>query len=183
MTRLRTLCVLATAASLAVLPSAAHASSNMYLEADGLQGEATADNYQNQIEVFSFSWGASRAKFAKQASFSDLSFMKRFDRSSPAILQDVATGKVVSSAKLHVVHAGDQPSEFLTICFTNVQFTSDQISGSAGGDDRPSESVSFSYQTVVEHYTQQNQDGSAGASFFGGWDLVRNIQFGGPANC
>lgn len=184
MTRLRSLCALAATASLVVVPTAAHASNNLYLEADGLQGEATATHYENQIEVFSFSWGASRAKFAKQASFSDFNFIKRFDQASPTILQDVASGKTVSSAKLHVVRAsGSAPFEFLTICFTGVQFTADQLSGSQGGDDRPTESVSMNYQTVVERYAQQNADGSPGTPIFGGWDLVRNIQFGGPSSC
>jgi type VI secretion system secreted protein Hcp len=179
--RTRVLGTVAVAASLALSASAAQASTNMYLEVpgvDSLKGESTADNYPDQIEVQSFSWGVSKQP-SNKASFSNVSVQKLVDRASPALLQDVASGATFDSAKLHIVQSGDPPRENLTFCFTGVRFTSLQDSGSGGGN---AESLSFAYSTIVQRYKQQDATGAFTGTFTGGWDLVKNLQFG-PGAC
>lgn len=182
--RARVLCIVVVVASLALSASAAQAAPDaMYLEVTGptLKGESTADSYADQIEVASFSWGASKQPNVKP-SFSNLSLMKNVDRASPALLEAVATGATFNSAKLHVISSGDTAREPLTYCFTGVRFTSVQQSGSAGGG-RLSESLSFAYQTIVEKYRQQDNTGAfTGDPITGGWDLVKNLQFGGACS-
>jgi type VI secretion system secreted protein Hcp len=168
--------------SLGVLaPAAANAALDMSLEVDGIQGESTADGYANQIDVLAWSSGVSNSKAAK-ATFQATSFTHYIDRSSPVIFQDVASGKIVSFAKLHIRKRGDTPLEYLRFCYTGVQFTS-QSTGGSGGEDRLTENVSFTYQKVTERYVQQDATGAAGTVFYGGWDLVNNFQFGGPSTC
>ena len=52
----------------------------------------------------------------------------------------------------------------------------------SGDGDDVSEELSFNYRTITESYLPQKPDGSPGAPIVGGWDLVRNMQFG-PAAC
>src|SRR5215216_1866190 len=153
------LCLLAPGWALAMLvPATAPAAVDMFLEVDNLQGESTNDKFKDQIDVLAFSWGVSNPKSVK-ASFQDLNITKSVDRSSPRLLELVASGQATARAKLHVVKAGADQQEFLRYCFTGIRFTSLSTSGS-GGEDRLTENVSFSYQTIVERYSRQNQDGS-----------------------
>jgi type VI secretion system secreted protein Hcp len=156
---------------------------DMFLEVDGLQGESKDSQFANQIDVLAWSSGVSSSKVAKPAaSFQAVSVTKNVDRSSPEILQDVASGKVVNFAKLHIRKAGSTPIEYLRLCYAGVQFTSVSMGGS-GGEDRLTETVTFSYQKLTERYVQQDSTGGAVATFYGGWDLVNNVQYGGPTTC
>jgi type VI secretion system secreted protein Hcp len=140
---------------------------------------SAAQGYANQIDVLAWSSGFSKQANTKLPNFQSMSSTKYFDRSSPAILQDVASGATFPSAKLHIVKAGEGQLEYITLCFTGVRFESSSTGGS-GGEDRLTENVSFSYQTIVEKYKQQNAAGDVTNTIFGGWDLVRNLQLGGP---
>jgi len=182
------LCMFAPACLLgALVPASAPAASDIYLQADGLLGESQADNYRDAIEVAAFSWGASSAAGGAGATttakpnFQDINISKYVDRSSPTLLTNLTTGKVIARAKLTFVKTGANPAPFLRFCFTGVRVTGVQVSGS-DGEDRPTESVSFSYSTVVEAYQRQNADGSLAPAVFGGWDLINKLQYGDP-NC
>ena len=71
---------------------------------------------------------------------------------------------------------GAEPFVFLKFCFTNLRVTSVNLAGP--GDEGVEETVSFSFGSIVEKYTQQAADGSAGPSFTFGWDLVKYVQLG-----
>lgn len=171
------LCLLAPAWALAMLlPAAAPAATDMYLQADGFQGESTASKYKDAIDVLAFSWSVSSGNH-KAPNFQDLSFTKYTDRTSPTLLEYVATGKVIATAKLTVVKAGQTQSPYLRYCFTGLRVTS-LSGGGSGGEDRLTENVTLSYSSIVEAYQQQRPDGALAAPVFGGWDLIKNLQYG-----
>src|SRR5215213_8488523 len=164
-----------------LLPAAAPAAVDMYLQVDGLQGESTNDKYKDTIDVLAYSWGASNQNGTKPA-FQDFSVTKYIDQSSPAILNDVATGRLHATAKLTVVKAGDNPVPYLRYCFTGVRF--DSVShGGSGGEDRFTENVSFSYNTIVEAYQRQSVGGALGPTVFGGWDVINKLLYGQQGPC
>jgi type VI secretion system secreted protein Hcp len=166
-----------------VLPTQASAAFDTYLDLGaGYKGESTAVGFKDQIDVFSFSWGVSRSK-DKPVSFSDLNLMKQQDQASPALMLAVANGTTIPTATLSLRRVGDSPLTFARYCMTGVQVTSLQHSGSAGGDVRPTESVSLKYSTIVMAYTRDSATGEQGTVFSAGWDLVRNLQFGQNSNC
>ena len=167
----------------ALVPASAPAAIDMYLELDGVPGESQHGKNQDAIDVLAWSWGMSNsssfgATSVGKTNFQDISITKYIDRSSPVMLTTLATGKVIPKAKLTVLRAGDPPKPYLRLCFTGVRLTSLSTGGS-GGEDRLTENVSFNYATVVEAYAHQKADGSV-ATVFGGWDLLKNIQYGDP---
>ena len=102
---------------------------------------------------------------------------KRLDKSSPELMLRTATGSIIPSAKVRFTKSSDAgETTFLRYCFTGVRITG--FSQSSGGD-RPSESISLSYGTIVQSYTQQDATGGTVGVFSSGWDVVRNLQFGG----
>jgi type VI secretion system secreted protein Hcp len=170
-------------ASLALSASAAQAAVNVYMEVPGvpnLQGESAADGYLNQIDVKSYSWGVSKPTSATSTkpSFENVNVAKNVDRASPALLEAVASGATFPAAKLHVVKLGATPRENLTYCFTGVKFTSVEDSG----EEEVTETLQWTYQTVVEKYKQQDETGAFTNTFSGGWDVVKNLQFSGACS-
>ena len=171
------LCIVVPAWALgAFLPASAPAAVDMFLQADGLLGESQSDKYKDAIDVLAFSWGASSSAAGK-ANFQDISVTKYVDRTSPTLLTQLATGRVIARAKLTVVRAGEVPAPYLRYCFTGLRVTS-LSNGGSGGEDRLTENVSFSYSTIVEAYQQVGAKGELGPAVFGGWDLLNKLQFG-----
>lgn len=173
------LCVLVPAL---LLPAAASASAEGFLAVDGLEGESTVRGYEGTIEILSFSWGVSNAE-AKKPSFSNLNAMKYVDKTSPKLMEHVAAGTMVPRAKLSVTRASGDGAmrEYLRYCFAGVRFTSAQTSWGSGAG-RPTESVAFSYEYIVQRYIDEAPDGSQGSSVFGGWDTVKNLVLP-PGSC
>jgi type VI secretion system secreted protein Hcp len=159
--------------------------------ADGTEvpGEATAaglDPATGWIELFSFSWGASNPTTvgttatglsAGKVSVSSFNVMKKTESSSAALFQACCVGQHYATAKVvcrkAVGTAGEQQI-FLEYDFTDVMVESVQWSGSAGGDDTPTESVSFAFAKVEINYSKQ--DTVAGGLTPAGqaiWDLTK----------
>jgi type VI secretion system secreted protein Hcp len=172
------LCVLAPAWMLgALLPTSAPAAVDMFLEVDGLQGESQDSKYKDAIDVLAFSWGVSNG--GGKPNFQDVSVTKYVDRTSPKLLEMVASGKLVATARLTVRKPGETPIDYLRYCFTGLRFSA-LSSGGSGGEDRVTENITFSYSTIIERYTQQDATGKPLPAIFGGWDLLKNLQFGPP---
>ena len=169
----RSVIVVAGAVALAV-PAQAPAATDAFLHLNGIQGESNTLGFENDISVVDWSWGADRASGAAKASTHDITIKKNVDRSSPALLQRLYSGQAIADGALINRKAGQQPFVFLKFCFTNLRVTSVDLAGP--GDEGVEETVSFSFGSLVEKYTQQASDGSAGSSFTFGWDLMKYLQ-------
>jgi type VI secretion system secreted protein Hcp len=171
-------CLLTPACVLAlVLPQAAQAAPELFLELDGIPGESADERHADAIEVFSFSWGVGSAGDARP-SFSSFTFTKRVDRASPQLLLRVAGGQVIPSAVFSVGDTANR-QDFLEYCMTNVRVRDLSTAGSAG-EAHPTESVSLDYGTLFQTYRRQNPDGSLSTPFTAGWDILRNTVLGAP---
>lgn len=147
---------------------------NIYLKTDpALPGEVTTPAaWVDAWEVFSFSAGVSTpvqlgpsGLSHGQPSFSDLSLLKKLDRASVASLLKVAQGGHLNSVTLSCVNASTNAVVY-EVMLEDVLFSSVQHSGSTGGDDRPTESVSFAYGKITWRYFPPT--GSPITAF---WDL------------
>ena len=144
-----------------------------FLSLDGLPGESTRKGFEGWIEIFSFSWGASNpttvgthssGMSAGKVTISSFNVMKKTETSSATLFQKCCTGQHFVKATVACNKAsGDKtkPLTFLQYDFTEVYVESIQWSGSSGGDDTPTESVSFAFGAVKVTYTPQQTTGSA----------------------
>jgi type VI protein secretion system component Hcp len=163
--------VLAGALVLAI-PAQAPAAEDSILHLSGIQGESTNEHFLNDIDVANWSWAADRSSGAAKATTHDITITKRVDRASPALLQRLYSGQTITDGALINRTVSADPITFLKFCFTGLRVTSVKVSG----EEEANEEVSFSFATLVEKYTQQNGDGSAGQSFTFGWDLLKYLQ-------
>jgi type VI secretion system secreted protein Hcp len=174
------------ACAIALLPAASAAADGIYLDLPNVPGESQAEGFAGFIELDSFQFGVGRSggntsgstKTASAASFSEISLSKKLDSASPLLMHLTATGASIATAKIHFRSAGgDAPFTYLRYCLTNVTVTG--FSQSSGGD-RPSESISLSYGTIVQRYANAGADGQVGV-FARGWDVTRNLSIANPA--
>jgi len=148
-------------------------------------GEATQDGYTGQIEIYSFSWGATNPTTVSsgqaglsggKVSISSFNVMKNADSSSALLFSACTTGQHYGGALLTLLKATgisgvQQP--FWTYTFTDVMVESIQWSGSAGGSDTPTESVSFAFGKVAIAYFMQNTTtGNMDQSGTASWNLT-----------
>jgi type VI secretion system secreted protein Hcp len=153
-----------------------------FLKIDGVAGEATRKGFEKQMEILSFSFGASNPSTigaggggtgGGKVSVSSFNIMKRSDAASPLLFQACCQGDHYPKAVVTLNKAGGKAAvDFIKYEFEKVYVESVQWSGASGGDDTPTESVSFAFGKVSVTYTPQNPDGSKGSPAVGAWDLT-----------
>lgn len=162
------------------MPSADAASVDYFLKIDGIEGESTSDRHKGEINIESFSWGASNAGSssagsgagAGKVSFQDISFTKAIDKSSPKLVLATATGQHIKQVVLTGEVSGKKSQQFLQIKLTDVLISSYQQGGSSRAV--PTDSFSLNFAKIEFTYYPMNPDGSLGAPATGGWDVKEN---------
>lgn len=159
--------------------------SDMFIKIGDIKGETSDNTHKEEIEVLSFSYGATQTGSsaagsgggAGKVSLSDLSFVKRLDKSSPVLFVKCCTGEHIKDAMLVVRKAGGTQLEYLKIKLTDVLVSSIRPGGSAHGEDIPMEEVSLNFTKIEVTYQQQGADGKAmGGPVSGGWNLKTNVK-------
>jgi type VI secretion system secreted protein Hcp len=145
---------------------------DMFLKLDGIDGESSDAKHKNEIEILSFSWGASQqGSFASdgrgggpKADAQSLSIVHKIDIASPSLLYHACTGTHIKQAVLAVRKRGDVRSseDYLTIKLSDCLVSSFQAGGSSASDEVPLEQVSFNYSKIEIEYKPQNAAGQLG---------------------
>jgi type VI secretion system secreted protein Hcp len=142
-----------------------------------VNGESKQEGYEGQIEVLSYSWGATQAGgfsfggggTVSKANMHDLSISYRQCAATPKLMQYCASGKHLDKAELTSLRAaGDTASKYQVVTLEDVVISSYQSGGS--GDDLPIESVSINYAKVDHEYFKQGDDGTPVSAGKGTWD-------------
>lgn len=155
-----------------------------FLKIKGVDGEAMQANHAKEIEIYSFSWGASNPTTvgsgtgglsAGKVSVSSFSVMKKTDKTSPVLFNACCNGKHFDDAVVTMNKASGDAGQapFLKYTFTDVMIESIQWSGSSGGDDTPTESLSLAFAKVEIEYQEQNAKGAVGKPVLASWDLQK----------
>jgi type VI secretion system secreted protein Hcp len=151
-----------------------------FLKLEGIPGESLDDRHKDEIEILSFSFGATQTGGitggggAGKVIFSDISFTKPVDKSSPQLYLQCAQGKHIPTAILYGRKAGERPTDYYIIKLTDVLISSVQTSGASGGD-RPTESLSLNFTKIEFSYARQKPDGSFEPPIQTGWDIKLNV--------
>ena len=128
-----------------------------FLKIDGIDGESTDDKHKGEIEIESFSWGATNNASAAhggsgggagKVSVQDFHFVMHFNKASPKLFLGAASGKHFQKAILTVRKAGERPLDFLTWTLSDCLVSSYQTGGtsiavpeSVAGAEEPSPEV------------------------------------------
>lgn len=154
---------------------------DIFLQLEGIKGEAQDGTHKEKIDLLAWSWGASQSGTTHQGggsgagkvSVQDLSVTKYIDKSSPVLFQHCCNGKHISKGQLIVRKAGEKPLEYILVDFKDIIVTHISMGGS-GGEDRLTENVTLNFREFHVKYAVQNKDGSKGAETEHKWDIAAN---------
>ena len=143
-----------------------------FLQIDGIDGEAADDAHKGQIDVQSWSWGATNSGSvgsgggggAGKVAFQDFHVTKAVDAASPSLMLACATGQHIKSAKLFIRRASGGP-DYLVYTLTDVLVSLFEEHGATG--DAPGEDIAFRYRRVEMAYTT-----AGGQTMKASWDLA-----------
>jgi type VI secretion system secreted protein Hcp len=145
----------------------------MKITGPDVTGESTAKDMEKYIEIYSFSWGAhnpttvspgSSGLSAGRASVSSFNVMKKTESSSAPLFAACCGGTHYAKCEVSMRKAtgldGGQ-KVFLKYTFEDVMVESVQWSGSSGGDDTPTESLSLAFaKLAIDYFKQDEKTGS-----------------------
>jgi type VI secretion system secreted protein Hcp len=146
---------------------------------DTVKGESRRAGHEEQIELISFSFGASNPASigvgsgggSGTVSLSSFNIMKKTDASSVGMFKACCLGQHFPTASIELYKSGGDALLYLKFDFEEVFVDNIQWSGAEGGDGVPLESVSFSFGKVEVTYTKQAPDGTADGDFVSSWDI------------
>lgn len=157
-------------------------STNTYLKIDPIKGESTDDKHKEWIELFSFSIGVSQpmsgpsgtgGRAAARADFSELTVTKLVDTSSVDLHMYCAAGTHIDKLELEVCQESGE--KICTWKYEMEHVMVKAVSVGGGGSDRPSENVTFVFDTISYTYTPTDNTGKPGTAVGPKkWDLTTN---------
>jgi type VI secretion system secreted protein Hcp len=155
-----------------------------FVKIDGIEGESSDSNYSGWMEALDY--GMSVAQKASRttssaggfsvgrADFSEFTFRKELDLSSPAIALACADGAHIDSVTIVVCRSGKDKVKFmeyqLSDCMISEVLT-------IGGGEFPSETISITFAKIVWTYSRQKrQGGFLTGNLATGWNLQKNCR-------
>ena len=147
------------------------ATSDFYLQIDGIEGESEAVGFEKQIQIESWSMGANNAGSAGlgtgmgtgKVSMQDFHFVMQNGKASAQIMLAVCKGNHIPQAVLSCRKTGGDgsPYTYYKYTFNDLVLSSFQ---SGASQALPMEQVSFNYTKITLEYFQQKADGTVALS-------------------
>ncbi|QHQ36552.1 Hcp family type VI secretion system effector [Algicella marina] len=140
---------------------------DMFLELDGIKGEAQDKTHKDHIDILAWSFGVSNSGTthmgsgggAGRANFGDISVTKYVDKSSPKLMETSILGSHIKKGKLYVRKAGGKQLEYIVYHLNDIIVTSVSTGGS-GGEDRLTENIALNFSQMKFEYVPQKPDGT-----------------------
>ena len=152
-----------------------------FLKLDGIPGESSHVAHKAEIDVLSYSLGASQGAAspggggggAGKVQFQDLHFVAKISKASPKLFLACATGTHIKEAYLSGVRSTNKAqADYLVYKMRDVMITSVQHSDGPG--DLPMEQISMNYSKLEMSYFPQSSSGKVEAPVTFGFDLKAN---------
>ena len=151
------------------------------LQITDMKGNCTIEGHADQIILLSYSHSlsiplsndpANTERTAGRPNFSDMTFSKMTDQSTPALYAACAQGKKLGDA---IVHIGrNEAGAFMSLMkYTLTNAMVADVSTSGGGS-MPVDSFTLNFTKIASEFTQQNADSTKKGTASFGWDLMTN---------
>lgn len=153
-----------------------------FLKIDGIDGESADSKHKGEIQLESFSWGATQqgtssmggGAGAGRVNMQDFHFVMGVNKASPKLMLACANGEHIKKAVLTCRKAGKDQQEFLKVTLSDVLVSSYQTGGSGGASILPTDQISLNFTKVEVEYKEQKADGTLGGATKAGYDVKAN---------
>jgi type VI secretion system secreted protein Hcp len=147
-----------------------------FLKIDGIPGESQDKTHKNEIQLDSFSWGATNSGSSAmgggagvgRVQMQDFHFVMGVNKASPKLMLACANGEHIKSAVLVCRKAGKEQQEFLKYTFSDLLISSFQTGGT---QVLPANEISFNYSKIEMEYKEQKPDGTLAGAVKSFYDL------------
>jgi len=157
---------------------------DMFLKLDPIKGESLDSKHKDQIDIQSYSFGASQGGGwhsgtgggKGKVDIQDMHFTHYVDAASSGLFQATTQGLHIDKAVFVVRKAGGKDAlEYLKITLEEVLVSSVQCS-SHSGDERLMESFSLNFRKITYEYNTQTDKGGKGAGTPVTYDVAANSE-------
>jgi type VI secretion system secreted protein Hcp len=153
-----------------------------FLKIDGIEGESQDAKHKGEIDVESWSFGATNSGTmafgggggAGKVAMQDFHFVMKHNKASPKLMLACASGEHIKKAVLTCRKAGKEQQEFLKVTLSDIIVSSFQTGGSASSEVIPMDQIALNFAKIEKEYKEQKADGSLGGAVKAGWDLKQN---------
>src|SRR5262244_769126 len=122
-----------------------------FLKIDGMEGESGDSKHKNEIQVESFSFGATQSGTfahgsgggAGKVQMQDFHITMKVSKASETLALACASGQHIKKAILYVRKAGGQQEDYYQVTFSDLLVSSYAIGGASRGDILPVDQVSL----------------------------------------
>lgn len=159
------------------------ANADFYLKIDTIEGESEATGFEKQMQIESWSFGATNAGTAKtgtglgagKVSLQDFHFVIENGKASVQLFLATCKGNHIPQAILSCrVTGGDgNPYTYYKVTFGDLVISSFQTGASNGSGVKPMESVSFNFTKITHEYFQQKADGTVALTNTVSYDIKK----------
>jgi type VI secretion system secreted protein Hcp len=158
---------------------------DIFLKIEGIDGESTDEKHEKWIEILSYNHGVSQpvsgvsatgGRTGGRADFQNLSVVKTIDNATCDLNIKCAKGEHIPKIELELCLATGEKHTFMKYTLEDCIVTSVAPGGSAGGEVKPMENVSFAYGKIKWEYTPIDHTGKPGSATDRTWDLEKNKQ-------
>jgi len=164
------------------------AQADYHLKIDGIEGESEQTGYEKQLQIESWSFGATQHGSSVQGSgagrgkvsVQDFHFVVQNGKGSLPLFLACCKGTHIPNAVLSCRKAGGDgsPYEYLKVTFQDVMISSFQTGGSNGSDLLPMEQISFNFTKITMDYSPQKADGSVAKTNSVVYDVKKGVASG-----
>jgi len=150
-----------------------------FLKIDGIQGVSPDKTHKNEIQLESFSWGATQSGTAShgggmgagKVQMQDFHLVMSVNKASPKLMLACAQGEHIKSAILTCRKAGKEQQDYMKVTFSDLLVSSYQTGGSGASSVLPMEQISLNFSKVEVEYKEQKPDGTLGGAIKAHYDL------------
>jgi len=154
---------------------------DMFLKITDVKGESKDKTHSGEIEIESFSWGATQLGTSShgtgagggKVSMNDFHFVMKHNSASPTLFLFCANGKHLKEAKLTCRKAGGTQQNFLVVTMNDVLVSSFQTGGSGAGEV-PMDQISLNYSKIEIDHLAQDDKGNTKSAGKKHWDQKTN---------
>lgn len=139
----------------------------IYVQIDGVQGDATHESHKNWIDVSSLNWvinrqittpaGSARNREASEPIVGEVYLAKQMDGASVKLFEAAATGNQGKTVTIHLVTTGSPGNTFMEYKLSNSLVSSYQVSAANGSDERPVETLGLNFTKAELKYTTYDE--------------------------
>lgn len=141
---------------------------DIFLEIEGVEGEATSEKHKNEIEVLSWSWGESNMGAGGAGGGGvgrSFSFTKQVDKSSPVLFGAACSGKHFDKVQIHTRRVTQKTSQdFYKVTLSDCIVSS--MNGDGEDSSSPLDSFSINFTKVEMDYKPQGSSQSVHGECF-----------------